>query len=388
MEVYRVEVAKINILVEEMKAAVTGMPVLGLGGDKIGKEKGIIAELNAEIGKLEIQLQNEIASNNANAQATAILIERKKGLIFQIQREAELLKNIYNLPMKTPKGGVQVTGAEIPGRPITPVTNGPAPNNAKMDNSLADNLELIENKLNEISSTGLGNFFNSFKNAFAGIADFAKQAADGFKKGFTSAFAAVAQVASSIVSAISDIWKQGTDQQMQANEEYYAKEKENIENSYMSQDQKQKALEKLDKNYEKKRKELMREQAKDAKATAIMQAIIAGALAVVTALSAGPIIGEVLAVIVGALAAIQIGLIASQPLPALAEGGLASAPTMAVVGDNPNANIDPEVISPLSKLKGMMKDTSEIMVYGVLKGSDIFLSSEKGGMKLARVRGY
>jgi hypothetical protein len=35
-----------------------------------------------------------------------------------------------------------------------------------------------------------------------------------------------------------------------------------------------------------------------------------------------------------------------------------------------------------------MKDTSEIMVYGVLKGSDIFLSSEKGGMKLARVRGY
>jgi hypothetical protein len=27
---------------------------------------------------------------------------------------------------------------------------------------------------------------------------------------------------------------------------------------------------------------------------------------------------------------------------------------MAMVGDNPNAHIDPEVISPLSKLQGMM----------------------------------
>lgn len=42
-------------------------------------------------------------------------------------------------------------------------------------------------------------------------------------------------------------------------------------------------------------------------------------------------------------------------IPKLAKGGLIKAPTLAVVGDNPGAgNGDPEVVSPLSKLQGMM----------------------------------
>ena len=41
-------------------------------------------------------------------------------------------------------------------------------------------------------------------------------------------------------------------------------------------------------------------------------------------------------------------------IPKLATGGLASAPTLAMVGDNRNAKADPEVISPLSKLQGML----------------------------------
>ena len=43
-------------------------------------------------------------------------------------------------------------------------------------------------------------------------------------------------------------------------------------------------------------------------------------------------------------------------IPKLAKGGLAFGETMSVVGDNPNANVDPEVIAPLSKLKTMMLD--------------------------------
>lgn len=39
---------------------------------------------------------------------------------------------------------------------------------------------------------------------------------------------------------------------------------------------------------------------------------------------------------------------------ALAKGGLAFGETMALVGDNPGAQFDPEVIAPLSKLKDMM----------------------------------
>lgn len=50
----------------------------------------------------------------------------------------------------------------------------------------------------------------------------------------------------------------------------------------------------------------------------------------------------------------------SPPLiPKLAKGGIVKAPTLAVVGDNAGANTgDPEVISPLSKLQGMINTSS------------------------------
>src|SRR5690606_38166221 len=38
-------------------------------------------------------------------------------------------------------------------------------------------------------------------------------------------------------------------------------------------------------------------------------------------------------------------------IPRLAEGGLVQGPTLAMVGDNRNANVDPEVVTPLSKLQ-------------------------------------
>lgn len=44
-------------------------------------------------------------------------------------------------------------------------------------------------------------------------------------------------------------------------------------------------------------------------------------------------------------------------IPKLASGGLATAPTLAMVGDNRNASVDPEVIAPLSKLTSMMGNT-------------------------------
>ena len=42
-------------------------------------------------------------------------------------------------------------------------------------------------------------------------------------------------------------------------------------------------------------------------------------------------------------------------IPALANGGLAFGPTLAMIGDNPNASIDPEVIMPISKLENMLE---------------------------------
>lgn len=95
-------------------------------------------------------------------------------------------------------------------------------------------------------------------------------------------------------------------------------------------------------------------------------------------------LNPVLAVVAGvALVALGKGLqgaIAKRTeaagMPALANGGLAYGPTTALVGDNRNARIDPEVIAPLSKLKDMMSSNA-VEVFGRISGTDIYLSNTR-----------
>ena len=61
---------------------------------------------------------------------------------------------------------------------------------------------------------------------------------------------------------------------------------------------------------------------------------------------------------------------------ALAKGGLAFGETLAVVGDNPGASFDPEVIAPLSKLEKMIGGGAT-QIYGRISGSDILLSNSR-----------
>ena len=63
-------------------------------------------------------------------------------------------------------------------------------------------------------------------------------------------------------------------------------------------------------------------------------------------------------------------------IPALAEGGLIYGPSLALVGDNKNASIDPEVVAPLSKLKGMLGGNT-VQVYGRISGDDIVISNSR-----------
>jgi hypothetical protein len=73
--------------------------------------------------------------------------------------------------------------------------------------------------------------------------------------------------------------------------------------------------------------------------------------------------------------------------PKLAEGGLAYGPTMATVGDNKNARVDPEVIAPLSKLKSMMGD---VAMGGVLEtrisGNDLIILLNRSQKGLSRIQ--
>jgi tape measure domain-containing protein len=73
--------------------------------------------------------------------------------------------------------------------------------------------------------------------------------------------------------------------------------------------------------------------------------------------------------------------------PALAQGGIATGPTMALVGDNRNARVDPEVIAPLSKLKSMMGDMG---MGGVLEtrisGNDLIILLNRSQKGLSRIQ--
>lgn len=53
-------------------------------------------------------------------------------------------------------------------------------------------------------------------------------------------------------------------------------------------------------------------------------------------------------------------------IPRLAKGGLVQGPTLAMVGDNPHANVDPEVVAPLSKLQEMLGGVGSQEVVEVL----------------------
>jgi hypothetical protein len=81
--------------------------------------------------------------------------------------------------------------------------------------------------------------------------------------------------------------------------------------------------------YDERRKQILRKQASDAKAVALMNAIIGTAVAVVNALALGPPQGYILAAISAALGAIEIATISAQPLPQFATGviGLQGAGT-------------------------------------------------------------
>lgn len=88
--------------------------------------------------------------------------------------------------------------------------------------------------------------------------------------------------------------------------------------------------------------------------------------------------GPAYPIVMAALLSAGMGIMNRVQIPALAEGGLAFGPTTALIGDNRNARIDPEVVAPLSKLRDMMGG-NQVEVFGRISGNDIYLSNSRTG---------
>ena len=165
-----------------------------------------------------------------------------------------------------------------------------------------------------------------------------------------------------------------------------------IENSKMSEErkttyiknlqaQKDAYIKKSEADVDAKRKILMRKQAQREKAMALMSAIVNTAKGVAGAIGTPPPwVGIALAVLIAAMGGVQIANIASTPIPAMAKGGIATQPTMAMVGERSTPR-NPEIIAPLEKLKNFMpKAQTETLVFIPeikLKGEDIYVAFNK-----------
>ena len=175
-----------------------------------------------------------------------------------------------------------------------------------------------------------------------------------FAQRFVTIITEATQVASELFSGFFNVTTQLIKNEEIALDNRFKKERDLIEQSRLSEEAKTKAIAALEAKTEAERRKLIVKRAKADKAAALLGAIVNTANAVTKALTAGPILGPILAGTIAALGVAQISAISSQPIPALAAGALAFGSTLAVVGDNPDARTNPEVIAPLNTLKGLL----------------------------------
>jgi hypothetical protein len=72
----------------------------------------------------------------------------------------------------------------------------------------------------------------------------------------------------------------------------------------------------------------------------------------------------------------------------MAEGGLFTGPSLAMVGEGPGtSSINPEVVAPLNKLRDMMGG-NQVQVTGVIRGQDILLTNERSAIDRNRLRSF
>ena len=126
--------------------------------------------------------------------------------------------------------------------------------------------------------------------------------------------------------------------------------------------------------------------------TALDTALAAAqAFAIEAALSSGKFSGPAAPIVIPALIGAFTGLVkgAFSSIPAFAQGGLVTGPTLAMVGDNPSGK---EAIIPFERMGEFMKMSGggggqqNVVVTGRISGKDIVLSNERAGRDRSRIK--
>jgi tape measure domain-containing protein len=121
------------------------------------------------------------------------------------------------------------------------------------------------------------------------------------------------------------------------------------------------------------------------KQIAVQAAALTAVFLVLAALTGG---ATGVAEITGGKAGLKYFLAGGFGLPMMADGGLFTGASLAMVGEGAGtSNINPEVVAPLDRLQEMMGAT-QVQVTGRISGRDILLTSERNAIDRNRVRGF
>lgn len=150
-------------------------------------------------------------------------------------------------------------------------------------------------------------------------------------------------------------------------QEGYITELEYYRKSQQQQAQHEKAKQKAEAETAKKKEELLKQQQaieekqfNANKANSIAQVLIDSATSIIKAWTQGPVVGATSSALIGTLAGLQIAQINAQKyVPALAQGGITTGPTMALIGDNSSGR---EAVLPLEQ------STMRLLASEILKG--------------------
>lgn len=135
----------------------------------------------------------------------------------------------------------------------------------------------------------------------------------------------------------------------------------------------------LEKELKDKKNKFAKEEFDAKKATSIAEAIIAGSVAALNALKVGPPAGFVLAGIVAAMTTAQVATIGAQQFVPMAQGGIATGPTRALIGE-----AGPEAVIPLRDIGKGMGNSGGITIVQNVQGS-IWRERDLGNLALGAV---
>ena len=264
---------------------------------------------------------------------------------------------------------------------------------ADATDEVAESIEKVVQKTEEATpklKTFFGKTAEDFQSMVENIANKAEQ--------YSAVFGAMNTVSQAFTDRKLELLRRETEAELTQLEQQKAIEAERIQNMNISEEEKNQMLLALTEDFEgkkadiedkagKKQRKLQRKAAKTQKVADLFAIAASTARSIASAVAASPLTGGMpWAGINAAIGAAQAAAILAAPLPALATGGLAYGPTAAMVGDNPGAAVDPEVIAPLSKLQNMMGG-NQVQVYGMIKGEDIVLASDRFNKRKNRIVG-